>query len=54
MLLGSKDPRVVYKGVKKKIGVTPLVGLIDPYTSKERSFFEFYQVQSTHVWCIRG
>ena len=49
MLPGPKDPRVAQKGVKKKIGATPLVGLMDPYTSKERDFFEYYRVQRTHM-----
>ena len=53
MLVGPKEPCAALKGVKKKIGFTPLLGLMDLYTSKERSFFECYQVQRTHVWGIR-
>ena len=40
--------------LKKKISVTPLMGLINLYTSKERSFFECYRTQRTYVWCIMG
>ena len=54
ILPGLKDPRLAKKGVKKKTGVTPLVGLMDPYTSEERSFFKCYRLQRTHVWRIRG
>ena len=39
MLPGPNDPRVAEKGVKKTC-VTPLVGLMDPYTSEERGFFK--------------
>ena len=53
MLPGPKDPRVAEKGVKKT-GVTPLVGLIDPYISEEHGFFKCYWGQRTHVWRIRG
>ena len=51
---GSKGPTPGGKGCKKKTGVTPLVGLMDPYTNEERGFFECYWVQRTHVWRIRG
>ena len=54
MLLGPKDPRMAEKGLKKKTCVTPLVGLMDLYTSEERGFFKCYQVQRNHVWRIRG
>ena len=54
MLPGPKDPRMAEKGVRKKTGVTPLVGLMDLYTSEELGFFKCYWVQKTHVWCIRG
>ena len=37
---GPKDPGVAKKGVKKKTGITPLVGLMDPNTSKELGFFK--------------
>ena len=39
MLPGPKDPLLAEKGVKKKTGVRPLVGLMDPYASEERGFF---------------
>ena len=42
------------KGVQKKTDVTPLVGLMDPYTNEERGFLKCYRVQRTHVWHIRG
>ena len=48
-----KDPRLAENCVKKT-GVTPLVGLMDPYTSEERGFFKCYGVQRTHVWRIWG
>ena len=35
MLPGPKDPGMAEKDVKKT-GVTPLGGLMDPYTSEER------------------
>ena len=54
MVPGPKDPRMAEKGVRKKTGVTPLVSLMDPYTSEERGFFKCYRVQRTHVWLIRG
>ena len=54
MLPGPKDPRVAEKGVKKKTGVMPLVGLMDPYAHEECGFFKCYRVQRTHVWRIRG
>ena len=38
----------------KKTRVTPLVGLMDPYTSEECGFFKCYRVQRTHLWHIRG
>ena len=53
MLPGPKDPRMAEKGVKKS-GVTPLMGLMDLYTSEERGFFKCYRVQRIHVWRIRG
>ena len=52
MLPGPKDPPW-RKGCKKKTGFTPLVGLMDPYTIKERGFFKCYRVRRTHVWRIR-
>ena len=33
---GCKEPTCGVRGYKKKVGVTALVGLTDPYTSKER------------------
>ena len=42
---GSKGPMCDVKGVRKTIGVTPLVGLMDPYTSKERGFFEYWRIR---------
>ena len=35
----SKGPTRGGKGCKIKIGVTPLVGLMDPYTGEECGFF---------------
>ena len=40
MLPDPKDPRVAEKGVKKKTDVTPLVGLMDPYSREECGFFK--------------
>ena len=54
MLPGPKDLRMAEKGVKKKTGVPPLVGLMDQYAREERGFFKCYRVQRTHVWRIRG
>ena len=51
---GSKGPTPGVKGCKKLPPYTPLVGLMDPYTSEERGFFKCYRVQRTHVWRIRG
>ena len=42
------------KGVRKKTGVTPLVGLMDPYTSEERGFFKCYRVQRTARVAYKG
>ena len=40
MFPSPKDPRMAEKGVKKKTGITPLFGLMDPYTSEKRGFFK--------------
>ena len=40
MLPDPKDPRVSEKGVKKKTDITPLVGLMDPYSREECGFFK--------------
>ena len=37
---GSKGPARSGKGCKKKTGVTPLVGLMDPYSREECGFFK--------------
>ena len=37
---GSKGPTPGVKGCKKLPPYTPLVGLMDPYTSEERGFFK--------------
>ena len=50
---GSIGPTRGVKGSKQKPGVTPLVGLMDPYTSEERGFFKCHRVERTHVWRIR-
>ena len=42
---GSKGPTRGVKGCKKLPPYTPLVGLLDPYTSEECGFFKCYQVQ---------
>ena len=54
MIPGPKNPLMAEKGVRKKTGVTPLVDLMDPYTSEERGFFKCYGVLRTHVWRVRA
>ena len=52
MLLGPKQPRLAEKGVKKKTGFTPLVGLMD-LQLKSVASLKLNLHQSRTTWMAR-